>query len=175
MKTEELKALGLSDEQAQQVFALHGTDVNALQEKIGTLTTELAAARQSLSQANEKLTGYDPDWQQKMADAEKTAAEQLRQVQSGYAAERAAAGLRFSSASAKKAFMADLAAKNLPLQDGRLLGFDDFAKAYRSDDPGAFAPDGPVPTITAAAPGVPAQPTDRDAANAAFRAFFGKE
>ena len=28
MKTEELKALGLTDDQVQRVFALHGADVN---------------------------------------------------------------------------------------------------------------------------------------------------
>ncbi len=33
MKTEELKALGLNDDQVQKVFAMHGEDVN--REKAG--------------------------------------------------------------------------------------------------------------------------------------------
>lgn len=35
--------------------------------------------------------------------------------------------------------MSDLEAANLPLQDEKLLGFEDFVKQYREADPGAFA------------------------------------
>ncbi len=38
----------------------------------------------------------------------------VAELEAGYAAQNAAAGLHFTSASAKKAFMADLSAKNLP-------------------------------------------------------------
>lgn len=37
--------------------------------------------------------------------------------------------------------MSDLDAAKLPLQDEKLLGFEDFVKQYREADPGAFAPD----------------------------------
>lgn len=149
MKTEDLKALGLNDEQVQKVFAMNGTELNDLKQQVTTLTTERDAARSQLGEANKKLEGYDPDWKQKAADAERKAAAQVSALKADYAAENAAAGLKFSSASAKKAFLAELKAKGLTLQDdGKLLGFDDFVKEYKGADPDAFAPDKPAPTIT---------------------------
>ena len=40
MKTEELKALGLNDEQVQKVFAMNGADIERKNQTITTLTTE---------------------------------------------------------------------------------------------------------------------------------------
>ena len=86
----------------------------------------------------------------------------------------AASALKFTSESAKKAFLADLDAKNLPLQDdGTLLGFDDYVASYKKTDPGAFAPDGGLPRVSGSATGTPATPTAKDQANAALRADFG--
>lgn len=174
MKTEDLKALGLNDEQVQRVFAMNGADVNREKQAAETAKAERDAIRTQLDEANTKLKGYDPDWQQKAADAEQKAAAQVSALKADYAAENAAARLKFSSASAKKAFMADLAAKNLPLQGDSLLGFDDFVKTYRENDPGAFAADTKPPRIVASATGTPAAATGREEANAAIRAAFGK-
>lgn len=174
MKTEELKALGLNDEQVQRVFAMNGADVNREKQAAETAKAEQDAMRTQLDEANTKLKGYDPDWQQKAADAEQKAAAQVSALKADYAAENAAARLKFSSASAKKAFMADLAAKNLPLQGDSLLGFDDFVKTYRENDPGAFAADTKPARIVASATGTPAAATSREEANAAIRAAFGK-
>ena len=149
MKTEDLKALGLNDDQVQRVFAMNGEELNSLKASVATLTAERDAARQQLGEANKKLEGYDPDWKQKAAAAQKAADDQLKALRADHAAETAAAGLKFSSASAKKAFLADLKAKGLALQDdGQLLGFDDFVKEYKGADPDAFAPDKPAPTVT---------------------------
>ncbi len=176
MKTDELKALGLSDDQVQRVFALHGEDVNGLKTTIATLTAERDTARASLGEANKKLEGYDPDWKQKAADAQQQAEQQIAGIKARYAAASAADALKFTSESAKKAFLSDLAAKKLPLQDdGKLLGFDDFVKSYKESDPGAFAPDGGLPRVAASAAGQPAAPTTKEQANAALRAAFGRK
>lgn len=149
MKRENLKEFNLTDEQVQKIMDLHGADLERQKQTITTLTTERDAARTQLADANKKLEGYDPDWKQKAADAEQKAAAQVSALKADYAAENAAAGLKFSSASAKKAFLADLKAKGLALQDdGKLLGFEDFVKDYKTTDPNAFAPDKPAPTIT---------------------------
>lgn len=176
MKTDELKALGLSDDQVQRVFALHGEDVNGLKTTIATLTAERDTARTSLGEANKKLEGYDHDWKQKAADAQQQAEKQIEGIKAQYAAASAADALHFTSESAKKAFLSDLAAKKLPLQDdGKLLGFDDFVKSYKESDPGAFAPEGGLPRVTASAAGQPAAPTTKEQANAALRAAFGRK
>lgn len=148
MKTEELKALGLNDDQVQKVFAMNGTEMNDLKQQITTLTAERDTARNNLSDANKKLEGYDPDWKIKAEKAENDAKAQVAALQQDFAAQSAAAGVNFSSESAKKAFLADLKAKKLPLQDGKLLGFEDYLKSYREADPGAFAPEKATPTVT---------------------------
>ena len=147
MKTEELKALGLNDEQVQKVFAMHGEDVNREKQAAAEAKAQLTAAQSQLQEANRKLEGYDPEWRQKAAQAQQEARQQLDEMKAQYAAGSAAAGLKFTSGSAKKAFLADLAAKKLPLQeDGTLLGLEDFVKAYQKADPGAFAADGGSPS-----------------------------
>lgn len=153
MKTEELKALGLNDDQVQKVFAMNGTEMNDLKQQITTLTAERDTARNNLSDANKKLEGYDPEWRTKAEKAENDAKAQVEELQKDFAAQTAAAGVKFSSESAKKAFLGDLKAQNLTLQDGKLLGFDDYLKNYKESDPGAFAPEKAAPTITVGSKG----------------------
>ncbi len=173
MKTEDLKALGLNDEQVQKVFAMNGTDMNDLKQQVTTLTTERDAARSQLGEANKKLEGYDPEWRAKAEKAENDAKEQVAALQNDFAAQTAISAVKFSSESAKKAFLSDLKAKNLPLQEGKLLGFDDYLANYKKNDPGAFAPEGGLPRMAAGTSGQPAAPTAHEQANAALRAAFG--
>lgn len=87
MKTEDLKALGLTDEQVQRVFAMNGADVNREKQAAETAKAERDAMRTQLDEANTKLKGYDPDWQQKAADAQKAADEKVAELQAGYTAQ----------------------------------------------------------------------------------------
>lgn len=174
MKTEDLKALGLTDEQVQRVFAMNGEEMNGLKASVATLTAERDTARTSLAEANKKLEGYDPDWKQKATDAEQHATEQVEAIQRKYAAASAAGRLKFTSESAKEAFLTKLESRKLPLQDdGTLLGFDDYVASYKKTDPGAFAPEGGLPRVSGSATGTPAGPTTNEQANAAIRAAFG--
>ena len=173
MKTEDLKALGLNDDQVQKVFAMNGTDMNDLKQQVTTLTTERDAARSQLGEANKKLEGYDPEWRAKAEKAENDAKEQVAALLNDFAAQTAISAVKFSSESAKKAFLSDLKAKNLPLQEGKLLGFDDYLANYKKNDPGAFAPEGGLPRMAAGTSGQPAAPTAHEQANAALRAAFG--
>lgn len=173
MKTEDLKALGLNDDQVQKVFAMNGTDMNDLKQQVTTLTTERDAARSQLGEANKKLEGYDPEWRAKAEKAENDAKEQVAALQNDFAAQTAISAVKFSSESAKKAFLSDLKAKNLHLQEGKLLGFDDYLANYKKNDPGAFALEGGLPRMAAGTSGQPAAPTAHEQANAALRAAFG--
>ena len=47
-------------------------------------------------------------------------------------------GLKFTSNGAKKAFIEDVLAKNLQVENDKLLGFDDYVNAYKEEDAGAF-------------------------------------
>ena len=63
---------------------------------------------------------------------------QLDATKYEYAVKEKVEGLKFSSNSAKKAFMAELKEKPLQMRDGVLTGFDDFVNAYNSTDADAF-------------------------------------
>ena len=175
MKREEVKSIipNITDEQLGQIMDLHGADIERQKQTIATLTTERDTARTQLGDANKKLEGYDPDWKTKAAEAENQAKAQVAELQHDFAAQSAVSGVKFSSESAKKAFLSDLKAKKLPLQEGKLLGFDDYVASYKKTDPGAFAPDGGLPRVSGSATGTPATPTAKDQANAALRAAFG--
>lgn len=58
MQTEELKALGLNDEQAKRVFALHGQSLNAEKAK---LQSDLEMKESQIKDLNEQLKGRDKD------------------------------------------------------------------------------------------------------------------
>lgn len=141
MKTEELKALGLNGDQVQKVFALYGAEVNDWKQQVTDLTAQL-------QNAHTRLADYDPDWKQKTEQAQQKAEQQIAELKSRYAEANAAAGLPFTSMGARKAFLADLAAKKLPVQqDGTLEGFDSYLELYKKNDPGAFATEGGYPNV----------------------------
>lgn len=116
MKREELSELGLRPEAVDKVMALYGRDV-------------------------EKHKASARDWEKKHADDTAALKAQLKQADYSAAASAAAKRLHFTSESARKAFFAELQAAELPLENGVLTGFDDFAQQYRAQDPTAFAAD----------------------------------
>lgn len=96
MKTEELKELGLSEEQIQKVFALNGKDVNEVKKtltekeaEIKTLNDAKTAVENSLNETKtqlEALKGEDVEGiKQKLAEAQKALTDQ----QDAYAREKA--------------------------------------------------------------------------------------
>ena len=145
MKREDVKGIipDITDDQLGKIMDLHSDDIGIQKQTIATLTAERDAARASLDEANAKLEGYDPDWKTKASQAEQNAKAQVDAMKSRFAEANAASRLQFTSAGARKAFLADLAEKKLALQeDGTLLGFDDYVESYKKADPGAFVTEG---------------------------------
>lgn len=130
-------------------------------DKFDTLLTEKNGLQERLDEANGKLSGYDPEWKAKAEQAQAEAENKIKAMQRSQAMKEQSAGIRFSSESAKRAFLSDLEAKNLPVEDGRVIGFDDFLKTYQETDPNAFMPDKPAPTITIPGQGTPPKQTNQ--------------
>ena len=63
-----------------------------------------------------------------------------------------------------------MTAKQLPIQEGKLLGLEDFTKGYKEADPGAFASAEPAPTFTI---GGGQKSQAGTASDSALRAAFG--
>lgn len=178
MKREDVSKIipGITPEQLDSIMNLHGADVTAKVNEISTLKAEKTALEGQLSTANGKLEGYDPEWKTKAEQAKKDAADQVAALEKGYALERKTAGLKFSSESARKAFLADAKAQNFAMKDGEILGFDDYVKTFKSADPSAILPDGGIIRFSASAAGTPGQPANKhEEANAAIRAVFAQK
>ena len=129
-------------------------------EKFDALNAEKDSLQKLLDEANSKLEGYDPQWKEKAENAQKEAMIEVESLKKSYLVKEQTSELSFSSESAKKAFLYDLVAKDLPVQDGKILGFEDFVKAYKESDPNAFMPDKPAPHF--AAPGLGNTPHSKE-------------
>ena len=82
MKTEELKAQGLTQEQINFVMAENGKDIDKIQKKLDDMTAERDKEKSRADTAEETLKGFDgvdveklnqsiKDWKEKAEDAEK--------------------------------------------------------------------------------------------------------
>ena len=184
MKREDVSKIipGITPEQLDSIMNLHGADITAKANEITTLKAEKTTLTEQLNTANGKLEGYDPEWKAKAEQAKTDAASQVAALEKGYALERKAAGLKFSSESARKAFLAEAKAQNFAMKDGEILGFTYngmpyyYVKTFKAADPSAILPDGGMVQFSTSAPGGNRQPANaHEAANAAFRAAFGQK
>lgn len=93
----------------------------------------------------DKFDGVDVDdlkaqiaeQKKKAEEAEKSANEKLAARDYADAVKANTAGIKFSSAAAQRDFESQLQSKNLPVNDGKLLGFTDFLAQYKADNEGA--------------------------------------
>lgn len=188
MKREFLEGLDLGEgvklpkSAIDAIMAENGRDIEAKNNTITTLTTERDGLQTQLNAANATIQSYKDmdidgikakagEWETKYNTDTQALKDQLSATEYGFAVKEAVAGLKFSSESAKKAFVADLTAKKLPLQEGKLLGLDDFAKTYKESDPDAFLPENydKTPVVTRGGGGG----GHTLGADAALRAAFG--
>lgn len=137
-------------------------------DKFDAMQTERDTFRTQLETANTTIQSYKDmdidgikqsakDWETKYNADTQMLRDKLADMEYGHTVEAAVAGLKFTSTAAKKAFVADLTAKKLTVQDGKLLGLDDFVNAYKQSDPSAFASESPVPQFVK--PSTPQQRT----------------
>lgn len=155
----------LANDDIEAIMAEYGRSKTAADNTIAQLTAERDGLQQQLEGANEEIQSYKEmdiegikaaaaSWEQKYTADTEALKQELADANYGFAVKEAADGLKFSSESAKKAFVAELTAKGLPLQEGKLLGMDDFVSAYKETDPKAFAEvDEKVPIITSGGTG----------------------
>lgn len=114
MKTEELLEIGLTEEQANKVFAMNGKDVeNAkgkLQKDVDTMKSQLAEAKETI--ATLEANKGDTAALQAELDKYKQAEEQRKQEEKD-AAERAKILERFNAAKGDKKFSSEYAEKGV--------------------------------------------------------------
>ena len=137
-------------------------------DKFDAMQTERDGLKIQLETANTTIQSYKDmdidgikqsakDWETKYNTETQKLRDKLADMEYSRTVETAVSGLKFTSAAAKKAFVADLTAKKLTAQDGKLLGLDDFVSAYKQNDPSAFASEVPAPQFVK--PSTPQQRT----------------
>lgn len=105
-------------------------DIKDLQGKLkdaGTDTTKLADLQKELSALQDTYNTEKSNYEK-----------QLSQQAYEFAIKEKVADLKFSSNSAKKAFIADALKEEMKMKDGQLQGFDDFLESYKKTDADAF-------------------------------------
>ena len=105
-------------------------DLAALKKQLEDAGTDKATIETLTKNLSDLQNTYNTDktnWQKQLDD-----------TRYEYAVKEKVEGLKFSSNSAKKAFMLELKEKPLQMRDGVLTGFDDFVNAYRESDADAF-------------------------------------
>lgn len=152
MKTEELKAQGLTEEQISFVMAENGKDLKKLQKENDNLSADRDTWKEKAEAAETTLKGFEgvdletmqkelSDWKQKAADAEKNAQEQLYERDFADALKAEFEGIKFSSEAAKRAIMAEVKEAGLKLKDGKILGLNDLVGQMKEKDASAFVDD----------------------------------
>lgn len=187
MKRDFLEGLGLEKETVDKIMAENGSDLEREKAKTTAAKADLADVQGKLSAVQTELEGM------KKSNGDIAAVQkQLEDLQAKYDADIAdrdakladrdysdaitraisGKGLKFSSKSAERAFIASLKEQKLELKDGELSGMDDFIKSQKEADPDAFAPDKPVPRIVAPT-GTGGTPGDPVPANVAYARALG--
>lgn len=152
MKTEELKAQGLTEEQISFVMAENGKDIKKLQKENDNLTSERDTWKEKAEAAETTLKGFEgvdletmqkelSDWKQKATEAEKNAQAQLYERDFADALKTEFEGIKFSSEAAKRAIMAEVKEADLKLKDGKILGLNDLLSQMKEKDASAFVDD----------------------------------
>lgn len=159
MKREELKELGLTDEQIGSIMALHGVTVNELNSRVSTAEQQATQYQEQLeknqnelndfkanAKGNEDLTKQLEDLQSRFDEIKTSSEQQIADLKKSSAID-----LALTQAGAKniKAAKALLDGESLELTDEGLKGLDDQLAALKESDGYLFGQSEQVPPNTA--------------------------
>lgn len=114
-------------------------DLNNDKKELKKQLEEVNAKVQELSSVDaEKLNKEIEDLKKKYETDTNALNDKISKREYEYAVKELTRDIKFSSESAKKTFMNDLVSKDLKLEEGKLLGFDDYLNSYKEADPNAF-------------------------------------
>lgn len=149
----ELEKLGLdlTDEQKESIKKSIGEELYSTQEldkKIRKVETERDNYKGRAETAEETLKGFEgkdfdeitkerDEWKKKAEQAENDYHAKIAERDKNDLLEKAFVDVKFSSESAKKAVMADIAA-GVTVKDGKLIGFNDLLEEAKKNDASAF-------------------------------------
>ncbi|WP_242510424.1 phage scaffolding protein, partial [Ligilactobacillus salivarius] len=157
MKREDLKNLGLTDEQIEKVMAEHGKDITSLQEKVNGLTNERDGLKSQLDERDQQLADL-----QKNSKNVDDLNEQIKQLQSDNKKAneewqnklatqtknfKIEIALREAKSKNVKAVLPFIDTEKVTVDGDSLKGLDDQIKAIQQSDSYLFEEGKPEPKI----------------------------
>lgn len=149
----ELEKLGLelTDEEKESVKKSLGDELYSkaeLEKKVTKAEEDRDEWKKKAENAEETLKGFDgkdletitrerDEWKKKAEDAEKDYEAKIAAREKDDLLKEAFEGIKFSSESAKKAIMRDIA-EGVSVKDGKLIGFNDLLEDAKKNDANAF-------------------------------------
>ena len=159
MKTEDLTALGLSEDQIKSVFALNGTDIEKYKadvekqkQEVIKAKEELEGVKTQLGEANTAIKGFEEldvegikkaaeEWKTKYEQDTEALKNQMSTKEYEFAVDKFLGGVEFSSELAKKAVLSEFKETGFKLEEGKFLGADDYITSLKASNPAAFVAD----------------------------------
>ena len=149
MKTEDLQAQGLNEEQIKYVFAENGKDIAAEKKRADTAEKDRDSWKNRAETAENTLKGFEgkdfdaiqkdrDEWKQKAEKAEADYKQQIYERDFSDALSTAMESYKFSSDYAKTAVMAEIKSAGLKLLDGKIIGLNDMIENIKAKDASAF-------------------------------------
>ncbi|HEM6182293.1 TPA: phage scaffolding protein [Streptococcus suis] len=163
--TEELLKLGLTEEQAKDVFALHGKDLNANKSALETITQERDSLKSQLQNTEAQLETLKAD--ANTSAEQKEAIDKLRAEYDKYKADAAAELAQTQKVNAINLALKDTTAHNpstlmkfidvdaIELDENGTPKLDDILKGLKESDPYLFKADDDKPNPNIVPPGNP--------------------
>ena len=137
MKTEELQAQGLTEDQIKYVMSENGKDLTKVQKENESLSTERDNWKKRAEDAEGTLKGFEG----KDFDAIQKERDEWKQIYERDFSDALATAMeeyKFSSEYAKNAVVAEIKAAGLKLVDGKIIGLNDMMENIKSKDASAF-------------------------------------
>lgn len=161
MKKEELIALGIEEDVAKQVLALHGKGIekhksqNAkIAQDLETMKEQMEAYKTQLDEANTQIQSFNEmdiegirksatEWKEKHDSAVKDLESKIAAKEYEFAIKEYANQFKFTSDRVKNSIVNDLMAKEFKFEEGKLLGADDYMNQLRESEPSSFVSEEP--------------------------------
>ena len=126
-----------AEKERDDIKGKYDADIKQRDADLKTLQSQLKDAGVDKGKL-EELQNSVADWQTKYDTAKTEYAKQIAKQKYEFAVKENVEKIKFSSNSAKKAFLSDLLSKELKMEDDKILGFTDFVDAYKVTDADAF-------------------------------------
>lgn len=127
---DDIKAKDDNIAKLNDTIAKRDTDLANLKSQLEEAGTDATKLGELTTQFNDLQTKYDTDIKEYQA--------QLKQQEYEFAVRDFAGNKSFTSNAAKRDFIQSMIAKNLTVENGKIIGGEDFATGYLADNPDAF-------------------------------------